>query len=940
MPRLLAIAICTLAAAGAIAQSNSRGPGYDGRVTDLASPRYWGRRGPGHPNGELGLSFAVGVCNPGVLPIAWQPTTPTLSPMQPDHPGLAFLVVRELDGRLVQVSSRSFCLHAPIAVETTGPCGSCGSPGTGTTLGAGCSHLESATATGNRLYLAPTAEVDPWLCTWNPVASYFDRGDPAVPGLAAMDGLRSLTGSQVSAFDAVKNRVAIREADLLAIGGPLFAQTQLVLQGEPVANRQDNLMSRPFTAIWTGSSWNLTATGAPSHGSVLARWTGATLGEGRNGTDDGRFVIAAKVTALGGGMWRYAYAIHNVDAARGGAALRVPVPTSAVVANAWFRDADPNGLNDWTFTRVGAECTFAAAADNPLDWNHVYAASFDCNSPPGPATLLVDMARVGPGALTIGVPSQAPSDCGVCFCTSGAVANGSFAGAIAGQMPTGSVGGWSIATGTPTVVAAAGCSTPGAIRLRGSLRTGDAVRTAATLVAGRTYRITFCHRWVADGSSTQTTARVRVSASPSSSPTAWPPTATTYATMATATSSTGTWATHTDHWIASATAASVVVDVENDLDSGAAVDLSWGEVDDLCIVEVPHCAAFVFDRSDEMAMLQSSGQSRAQAAIDAASALGGNVDHFFAEHPLGVALVYEFLGTSVRRIGGSTAAYTDAAATKAAIASLSPLLSGKPLAAALCAATGGLVALDPAAEPWLRHLWLYCCGGDDGSDPISCRGTLPEAAMGNRCPQAPPDPDHRDAFSVGSWQEAVCNVVHAGVQVQAYYWDDFALVPTLAETVAALCDATGGTFTRVWDQSGAPAVNPWRTAGVGCADFLGTRLSMHHDGIPRLGNPIAIRCRSSVTLPVVLGVGLQDTTIGGQPLPIDLSGYGAPGCRIYSSWDATDSVLPWHGSRLLAIPTSLALAGLTLHWQGLQPHAQNNRLGMATSNLLAVTIVP
>jgi hypothetical protein len=90
----------------------------------------------------------------------------------------------------------------------------------------------------------------------------------------------------------------------------------------------------------------------------------------------------------------------------------------------------------------------------------------------------------------------------------------------------------------------------------------------------------------------------------------------------------------------------------------------------------------------------------------------------------------------------------------------------------------------------------------------------------------------------------------------------------------------------------------------------------------------------------VLGVGLSDAAIGATPLPVDLAPYGAPGCRVYTSWDVTDAFVVWHGERAFALPPAPSLAGLPLHWQALQPHPPTNALGLATSNLLRMVVVP
>ena len=68
---LVALALSTVVGE-ALAQSNSRGAGYDGALTDISSARAWGRRGPAYPGGEVGVSFQNQLCNPGSINIEWR----------------------------------------------------------------------------------------------------------------------------------------------------------------------------------------------------------------------------------------------------------------------------------------------------------------------------------------------------------------------------------------------------------------------------------------------------------------------------------------------------------------------------------------------------------------------------------------------------------------------------------------------------------------------------------------------------------------------------------------------------------------------------------------------------------------------------------------------------------------------------------------------------
>ncbi|MEZ6037724.1 MAG: hypothetical protein R3F29_09610 [Planctomycetota bacterium] len=390
------------AAAGLVAQSNTV-PGLDGRLTDVNSLTYYGRRGAAHPNGEIGMAMLNTMCNPGSVNIPWY------APMQPDHPKFGFIIARVAGDRIEQINEWSYCKHAFLSVNVNGSCGSCQNPGTGSLMGLNCSDTYGAGNNASRTYLGPPQEIDPWLGTWNPVGSYFDIGDPAQAGYpAAADGTRSLDQSVFSS-DAVENRVTVDEIDLTTAGAQYYYGLQLIHQGESIANRGDNNAHRGFNPNWGGSQWSFTNDEPMEYGSILTRWPGAQVEEGHNGNDDGRFYVAVKVTPLGGGVYHYEYAVHNVDNSRAGGSFSVPIDPSATASNFTFGDIDTDGSNDWSGARVGNEVVFTAPANNPLEWNTFYNFGFDATFAPGQGLCQVGEARPGAGAMWVDVPTQVPS---------------------------------------------------------------------------------------------------------------------------------------------------------------------------------------------------------------------------------------------------------------------------------------------------------------------------------------------------------------------------------------------------------------------------------------------------------------------------------------------------------------------------------------------------
>ncbi|MFN7591566.1 MAG: hypothetical protein ACK501_20855 [Planctomycetota bacterium] len=405
--RTLALAALAVPAIAphALAQSNAV-PGLDILMYDMTDLAFMGRRGPAFPNGESGFMVGHSWCNTGTVNLPWASEVGGV--MVDQFPRISFLLVRESNGRMVQISGRSFCKYSPTAFNfSTGPCLPCNVTG-GSFFFVGCSDTYGSGINSSQYALGPSEELNPWLGTWNVAGSYFDRGDPALAGAAGVDSVRSLTFSQVQAFDSVKNRIVVRDGEIQA-GATYYAQVQAVVQGEPAIERDNNISNRQVGISGSGGTWTTNTIGSSQNGSVLTRWSGATFDRNNNGTGDGSFLVAVKTSGPTAGMYHYEYAIHNIDNHRGGASFRIPVAPGAIVANAGFRDLDTDPLNDWTFSQVGNEVVFTAVGTNALDWNTIYNCWFDCSIAPGAGSMTIDQARPGTGALSVAVASRVPS---------------------------------------------------------------------------------------------------------------------------------------------------------------------------------------------------------------------------------------------------------------------------------------------------------------------------------------------------------------------------------------------------------------------------------------------------------------------------------------------------------------------------------------------------
>jgi hypothetical protein len=418
--RNLTLLTAAMLSSALAAQSNTV-PGLDGRLTVINNLTYYGRRGPAHPNGEIGMAMLNTMCNPGSVNIPW------FAAMQPEHPMFGFIIARVHNDKIEQINEWSFCKHAFTSINVNGQCGPCQNPGTGSLMGLNCSDTYAASNNASRTWLGPPEEINPWLGTWDPVGSYFDIGDPSQAGYPhPADGTRSLSQS---IFDSVDNRVTVNEVDLTTVGASYYYALQLIHKGESLANRGDNNAHRGMNPTFNGGSWNFSNNAeGQQFGSVLSRWPGATVNSASNGSDDGRFFVASKVTTLGGGNYHYEYAVHNIDNSRAGASFRVPMDSAVTASNFSFGDIDGDAGNDWSVAQVGTDVVFTATASNSLEWDTIYNFGFDADRAPGAGGVVLGEARPGAGAPTVTVTAEVPG--GVilaAFDTFGAGCEGSVA---------------------------------------------------------------------------------------------------------------------------------------------------------------------------------------------------------------------------------------------------------------------------------------------------------------------------------------------------------------------------------------------------------------------------------------------------------------------------------------------------------------------------------
>lgn len=398
---LLAPALAVALALPAAAQANTD-PSIDVRLGILGNLAWLDREGT-YPDGDNAASMNTTVCNQGGQ-VNW------FRAMDPDHPFISFLVARESNGRFEQISNRSWVKHAFFAL-TSSQCTPCNPPGglPGSFLGVGCSDTYDITNNGDNYWLGPPDEIDPWLGAWDPLCSHFDLG---VPPQAVCDGNRSFSLTQAGQLGPIGNRIHLSDQDLSVAGASYWYQGMYSVAREAEALRGDNLGSRGFDPVWDGTRWGLFEQPEPVVlGSILQRWSGASLSSATNGGDDGRIYVAIEVSGPTDGLYHYELALHNRDNGRGVGELRLPLCPSARVLGAGFGDLDDDPLNDWSasVSPAGDELVFQdTSGTNALRWNSIFNLWFDSDAAPEAGALTLVQADAGAGAASFAVTSEAP----------------------------------------------------------------------------------------------------------------------------------------------------------------------------------------------------------------------------------------------------------------------------------------------------------------------------------------------------------------------------------------------------------------------------------------------------------------------------------------------------------------------------------------------------
>ncbi len=356
-----------------------------------------------NPTGGLD-SFTLGTtaCNVGNAVLNWFGPTNL-------HPVISetFYKYKVVDGsgRFEQIGM-SWLKHG-FASDTGSYCCTCQNPGNNQIMGVGCSDPYSASQSGSQSTLTPR-----WQVNAHTGVFPYPGANPSWSGTAARRCESLLT-------DLEPSSAATR----------YYAECTYVTSDDAAAgNNNNNASYKEMNVTGTPTNYTFATVGSTQQGIPAIRaWPllepGVTLSNVQV-PGDGLFIVGSHATSLGGGLYHYEYAVHNMNADRAGGSFSVPVPAGALVANIGFHDiTHRNGdgvgnisqsATDWTGSVVGGAVTWACETEaqnanaNAIRWATTYNFRFDADVAPQSGTVTVGLWKAGSPssfAATAEVPS-------------------------------------------------------------------------------------------------------------------------------------------------------------------------------------------------------------------------------------------------------------------------------------------------------------------------------------------------------------------------------------------------------------------------------------------------------------------------------------------------------------------------------------------------------
>lgn len=308
----------------------------------------------------------------------------------------------------IEQIGRSGVKHA--FLTTNSPCDQ--HPGSSHILGLGCVDTYGTGNNDSSNRQGPRNEIVPALGLWGRCGS---KQDPNCDGSSA-DRIP---------YGSFENRMTVKESQIdpgVNADVHYFFESWYIVRDD--VDIYNTMQTSRVAFSWNSSgngTWPMTTPGPTTQGPAIERFMPRTTSTASRRSSDidrpeGEARVVVNVTNLGGGQYRYDYAVMNftfaeavlttdgsagsnnsatqpkVESNRGFIGFEVPLPVGSVVSLTEFADGDTSQANDWTSNVGSSALTWTAAAGNSLDWGTLFRFSFVANVAPVQANVQLSTA--------------------------------------------------------------------------------------------------------------------------------------------------------------------------------------------------------------------------------------------------------------------------------------------------------------------------------------------------------------------------------------------------------------------------------------------------------------------------------------------------------------------------------------------------------------------
>jgi hypothetical protein len=317
-------------------------------------------------------------------------------------------------GRFEQIGM-SWLKHG-FAADTGSLCCPCQNPGNNQILGVGCSDPYSGGQAGTQSGLTPRWQV-------NAHTGFFPYPGANPP----------FSGSTARRCEAALADLEPSNAAVKYYVECVYTTADDALAG----NNNNNASTKQINVSGGPTDYSFTTSGSVQRAwSTIRNWRMVEPGVVLDDVQvpgDGLFIVGSHATSLGGGVYHYEFAVHNMNVARGCGSFSVPIAAGAIVFNIGFHDItyrNGDGVGnvsqssaDWTGAVGGGAVTWTTetpaqnANANAIRWGTTYNFRFDANVPPTNGSVSVGLWSAGsPSSMNASaeIPSGDPSVSSFC----------------------------------------------------------------------------------------------------------------------------------------------------------------------------------------------------------------------------------------------------------------------------------------------------------------------------------------------------------------------------------------------------------------------------------------------------------------------------------------------------------------------------------------------